>query len=96
MLVIVNTVHEKELDDLSADIQTDVEILTWYVVPTSTRLFFVYFNVTHSNLAKITRDLNEIKDQNRWLTFFFKNLNKAKLDECIVRLQVALEQFQVS
>jgi hypothetical protein len=45
MLIIINTVHEKELDDLSNDIQSDVEILTQYVVTSSTRLLFVYFNI---------------------------------------------------
>jgi len=49
----------------------------------------------HSNLEQVGRDLKEIKDQSRWLTFFFKNLNKSKVEDCISRLQEALEKFQV-
>jgi hypothetical protein len=50
---------------------------------------------TFSGLEKVARDLKEIKDQSRWLAFFFKNLNKAKVDDCIARLQETLEKFQV-
>jgi hypothetical protein len=49
----------------------------------------------HSNLEKVARDLKEIKDQSRWLTFLFKNLNKTKVEDCIKRLQETLEKFQV-
>jgi hypothetical protein len=49
----------------------------------------------HSNLEKVARDLKDIKDQSRWLTFIFKNLNKIKVEDCIKRLQETLEKFQV-
>lgn len=77
MLVIVDTVHGKELDDISKEIQNEVEALK-------------------CNLEKVGRDLKEIKDQSRWLMFFFKNLNKSKIEDCISRLQEALEKFQLS
>jgi hypothetical protein len=32
MLVIVNTVHGKELDDISKEIQNEVEALKWCVI----------------------------------------------------------------
>jgi len=48
------------------------------------------------DLEKVTRDLKEIKDQSRWLMFFFRNLNKAKMGECVTRLQETSEKFQLS
>jgi len=98
MLVIVNTVQGKELKDISNEIQTEVETLKWCVIltiltPDRSSLPTQYH--IDSNLEKVARDLKEIKDQSRWLTFFFKNLNKSKIEDCISRLQEALEKFRV-
>lgn len=49
-----------------------------------------------SDLKEIVKDLNSIKSQNPWLLFFFKELNKSKVDACARRLTTALERFNVS
>ncbi|KAJ7088170.1 hypothetical protein C8R44DRAFT_959176 [Mycena epipterygia] len=41
-------------------------------------------------------DLDEIKEQKRWLLIFFRQLNKGKVDKCVGRVDAALEQFNVS
>ena len=47
-------------------------------------------------LKTIVSDLTKIQSQNRLLVVIFSNLNKDKVDECVDRLAVALEKFQVN
>ncbi|KAJ7711394.1 hypothetical protein B0H16DRAFT_1703495 [Mycena metata] len=49
-----------------------------------------------STLDGISKDLKEIKNQRKWLLVFFRNLNKDKVDECVVRINAALEEFNLS
>ncbi|KAJ7910681.1 hypothetical protein B0H13DRAFT_2011908 [Mycena leptocephala] len=49
-----------------------------------------------SILNSISEDLNEIKDQRKWLLIFFRTLNKDKVEKCVVRINAAMEQFNVS
>jgi hypothetical protein len=46
-------------------------------------------------LDGIADNLNEIKDQNKLLMVVFRNLNKDKVDGCVVRIDTALEKFTV-
>ncbi|KAJ3514813.1 hypothetical protein NLJ89_g2145 [Agrocybe chaxingu] len=52
--------------------------------------------VLHEKLGEIVDELDDIKKQNRWLLFFFRDLNKARVDECISRLTSTLERFNIS
>ncbi|KAJ7810566.1 hypothetical protein B0H13DRAFT_1927276, partial [Mycena leptocephala] len=47
----------------------------------------------HSTLNSIADNLNEIKHQNKLLMIFFRNLNKDKVDGCVVRIDTAMEKF---
>jgi hypothetical protein len=94
-LIIVNTVQGKELVDLSSDIQAQIETLRSCVLTIYDNCSLLFTILTLSDLEKVASDLKEIKDQSRWLTFFFKNLNKAKIEDCVTRLQETLEKFQV-
>ncbi|KAF7333367.1 hypothetical protein MVEN_02352300 [Mycena venus] len=49
-----------------------------------------------STLNGIIKDLTEIKEQNRLLLVFFREINKEKVDNCIARVNEALEQFHVA
>ncbi|KAJ7447587.1 hypothetical protein B0H11DRAFT_2290152 [Mycena galericulata] len=49
-----------------------------------------------SILSDIIEDLNEIKQQKKWLLLFFRDVNKEKVDRCVGRVNAALEQFNVS
>jgi hypothetical protein len=51
--------------------------------------------ITNSILNSISEDLNEIKDQRKWLLIFFRTLNKDKVEKCVVRINAAMEQFNV-
>ena len=44
----------------------------------------------------ILSELTQIRRQNRVLLITFSNLNKEKIDECVDRLAVALEKFNVN
>jgi len=46
-------------------------------------------------LKTIISDLTKIQNQNRLLIVIFSNLNKDKVDDCVDRLTVALEKFNV-
>ena len=48
-----------------------------------------------SALGIIMNNLDEIKSQNRWHFFFFREVNKSKIDDCLNRLGSALERFNV-
>ncbi|CAA7262578.1 unnamed protein product [Cyclocybe aegerita] len=52
--------------------------------------------VLHDKLGEIVDELDDIKKQSRWLLFFFRDLNKARVDECISRLTSTLERFNIS
>ncbi|KAJ7484974.1 hypothetical protein B0H11DRAFT_2231178 [Mycena galericulata] len=47
-------------------------------------------------LNNILEDLNEIKQQRKFLVILFRAINKDKVDKCVSRVNVALEQFNVS
>ncbi|KAJ7903793.1 hypothetical protein B0H14DRAFT_3680818 [Mycena olivaceomarginata] len=48
-----------------------------------------------SVLESILADVDKIKQQKQWLLVFFHGLNKERVDKCVGRLNVALEDFQV-
>ncbi|KAJ7453571.1 hypothetical protein B0H11DRAFT_268980 [Mycena galericulata] len=47
-------------------------------------------------LNNILEDLNEIKQQRKILVILFRDMNRDKVDKCVSRVNVALEQFNVS
>ena len=49
-----------------------------------------------STLNTIISDITKIRQQNRFLTVIFSNLNKEKVDGCVDRLTIALEKFNVN
>ena len=49
-----------------------------------------------SVLSIIMNNLDKINGQNRFLRFFCREFNKAKIDDCLNRLESALERFSVS
>ncbi|KAF8179048.1 hypothetical protein K438DRAFT_1977547 [Mycena galopus ATCC 62051] len=48
-----------------------------------------------SVLDGVLKDLAQIKEQRKWLLVFFRDLNKERVDKCVVRLNNALEKFQL-
>ncbi|KAK7048933.1 hypothetical protein R3P38DRAFT_3345884 [Favolaschia claudopus] len=44
-------------------------------------------------LDNILADVRKIKEQKKWLLFFFRALNKERVDRCVDRLDGALQQF---
>ena len=58
-------------------------------------VYIIFNHYITSALETIVTNLNEIKSQNRWLLFLFKDLNKSKVDDCLNRLAIALEKFNV-
>ncbi|KAJ7669946.1 hypothetical protein DFH06DRAFT_1037910 [Mycena polygramma] len=48
-----------------------------------------------STLQSICDDLEEIRQQRTWLLIFFRNLNKGKVEDCVGRLEEAMERFDV-
>lgn len=69
---------------------------------TSNRAFAIDFSSNStdghhstSTLQSIHNDLDEIKEQKKWLLIFFRQLNKGKVDKCVGRVDAALEQFNV-
>ncbi|KAG2010231.1 hypothetical protein CC2G_013068 [Coprinopsis cinerea AmutBmut pab1-1] len=48
------------------------------------------------DLQIIQQDLAKITAQNKLLLIFFKNANKSKVDDCVERLNDALQSFQMS
>ena len=59
-------------------------------------LIKIYTFRVSSDLTKIADELREIWDQSRCLTFFFKTLNRSKIEDCVQHLQETLERFQVT
>ncbi|KAJ6559956.1 hypothetical protein B0H19DRAFT_992908, partial [Mycena capillaripes] len=49
-----------------------------------------------ATLQSIHSDLDEIKEQKRWLLIFFRQLNKGKVDKCVGHVDAALEHFHVN
>lgn len=49
-----------------------------------------------SVLSIIMNNLDKINGQNQFARFFCREFNKAKIDDCLNRLQSALERFSVS
>ncbi|KAJ7136150.1 hypothetical protein C8R44DRAFT_729640 [Mycena epipterygia] len=49
-----------------------------------------------SILNSIMENLNEIKQQKKWLLVFFRDVNKERVDQCVERVNAALEQFHVA
>ncbi|KAF7333664.1 hypothetical protein MSAN_02409500 [Mycena sanguinolenta] len=49
-----------------------------------------------SVLDGILADLVKIQEQRKWLLVFFRDLNKDRVDRCVGRLVIALENFQVA
>ncbi|KAF7373172.1 hypothetical protein MSAN_00525700 [Mycena sanguinolenta] len=47
-------------------------------------------------LAGILTDLWKIKPQRKWLLVFFRDLNRDRIDRCVGRLAIALENFQIA
>ncbi|KAJ6476719.1 hypothetical protein C8R47DRAFT_1020732 [Mycena vitilis] len=48
-----------------------------------------------TTLQSICDDLEEIRQQRTWLLVFFRNLNKGKVEDCVGRLEEAMEKFDV-
>ncbi|KAK7022338.1 hypothetical protein R3P38DRAFT_3195718 [Favolaschia claudopus] len=44
-------------------------------------------------LDNILADVRKIKEQKKWLLFFFRDLNKDRVERCVDRLNAALQQF---
>ncbi|KAF8208365.1 P-loop containing nucleoside triphosphate hydrolase protein [Mycena galopus ATCC 62051] len=49
-----------------------------------------------STLNSISKDLIEIKKQNKFILLFFRNLNKDKINGCVDQMDAALKQFSVA
>ncbi|KAJ7032333.1 hypothetical protein C8F04DRAFT_1396741 [Mycena alexandri] len=50
----------------------------------------------HRTLDDIVKDLADLKQQSRFLLIFFRGINKERVNSCIDRVNVALEQFHVA
>lgn len=83
MIAIVNSLHPDDSSDIEKVEKASEDIRS-------------EIEDLESDLKKIVKDLNSIKSQNPWLLFFFKELNKSKVDACAQRLTRALERFNVS
>ncbi|KAJ7858389.1 hypothetical protein B0H14DRAFT_3135511 [Mycena olivaceomarginata] len=50
----------------------------------------------HCTLNDIVKDLADLKLQSRFLLIFFRDINKERVDNCVARVNEALEQFHVA
>jgi hypothetical protein len=93
MLLMVDAIHGKHVADISLDLVTDIGWLSECVFALG------YFRLSdrpcNRHLSTVKAELEQIKQQNRWLLFFFANLNKSKVEDCVNSLQDALQRFQV-
>ncbi|KAJ7442541.1 hypothetical protein B0H11DRAFT_493112 [Mycena galericulata] len=49
-----------------------------------------------SILNSIIKELNQIKQQRKWLLIFFRDMNKERVDRCLTHVNEAMEQFMMS
>jgi hypothetical protein len=78
--------------DVSADLQARIKDLHWSVhlqsgLPMLTSII--------STLNDIVKDLAALKQQSRFLLIFFRDINKERVNNCVARVNAALEQFHV-
>ncbi|KAJ7936152.1 hypothetical protein B0H13DRAFT_2177251 [Mycena leptocephala] len=50
----------------------------------------------HCTLNDIVKDLAALKQQSRFLLIFFRDINKERVNNCVTRVNAALEQFHVA
>ncbi|KAJ7453640.1 hypothetical protein B0H11DRAFT_1740983 [Mycena galericulata] len=53
-------------------------------------------NKLQSILKNIIEELNEIKQQRKWLLIFFRDMNKERVAKCLNHVNTAMEQFAMS
>jgi len=105
MVVIVEnvTARNEESEEASVKatvkaakgIESDIKDLLRY---SSYNLYFETIGdywVHHSTLTMINKELTEVREQNRWLTVFYKDLNMSPVESCLNRLSTSLEKFKV-
>ena len=71
------------------DLQRQVAIFLFKIITKRS------FSIWNRTLSSIVTDLDQIKDQNRLILFFFRDLNKSKVTRCMNNLAATLEKFGV-
>ena len=82
----------KAAEEIQKDVQGLQRQVTIFLIKVNTKS---PLSIANRVLSTIVIALEQIKDQNRLILFFFRDLNKSKITRCMDDLAAALEKFGV-